>query len=757
MQQRKLAAIMFTDIVGYTSLMGESEKKAFETINANREVHQRFTEKYQGKIVKELGDGLLTVFENGTDAVLCAVEIQKEAQEKNISLRIGIHEGEVVFENSDVFGDGVNIASRIQAEAAPGGVCVSDAVYRIIRNKEELRAVSIGIKSLKNVKIPIQLYQLKMSGLNIISHDKTLFRKFFNLLIGVVIGVILSFLFFKLFLGGEKLVIDKTQVIKSTIILPEDYPLEYIGRTPLGIGSQALTLSKDGEDLIYIGSHNGLTQLIHRKIDEFEVNPIEGTVNAFYPFFSPDKKWIGFFVENQMRKVPLSGGSPIVLVEAANPAGACWGDDDFIYYSSEEGLKLYKINSEGEQNELLLESNVFKMTYRNPIFLPNGHILLTQITLSRQRNPGIYDPVNNTFELLPISGFSIAYINDGILIYFVNDNLVMTKYNLSDMSILGKTRRLIIPPVRVEGYGLPQIAISESGTMIFCVGRNIGKGRLTWIYQDGSLENIGYDENLFGTFNLSGDGRSVLIERKAVNWEVRNYDLLQKRSEKLNIEGLSIAPVISKDGKKIAYSLINENYKYLHYIKNIGTQADPIRIEIEESENKISSWSSDERFIVLSDLTVIDLEKDSLIVNPGALGIEWGPEFSNNGKYIAYTSGESGAYQVYIQRFPFDGFKKIVSVEGGSEEPRWAPDDSKLYFRNGQKIMSVNIEYVNELQIGEPEIICETNFINVPGHSYDIHPDGDKFLVLLGDTTHTTNEIHMVQGWFEEIGQKAAD
>ena len=143
-QERKLAAIMFTDIVGYTSLMGESEKRTFEIINTNRRIHQKHVEEHHGRIVKELGDGLLSVFENGTEAVLCALEIQKEAKEANIPLRIGIHEGEVVIENGDVFGDGVNIASRIESEAATGGICISDAVYRIIRNKDEVSVGKIG-------------------------------------------------------------------------------------------------------------------------------------------------------------------------------------------------------------------------------------------------------------------------------------------------------------------------------------------------------------------------------------------------------------------------------------------------------------------------------------------------------------------------------------------------------------------------------------------------------------------------------------
>jgi len=143
-ENRRLAAIMFTDIVGYTALMGESESSALQFLKTNLLIHQRLVKKYHGKIVKELGDGILALFENGTESVLCAIEIQKEARKETIQLRIGIHEGEVVFKNGDIFGDEVNIASRIQEECASGGICISNNVYRIIRNKEGLKAESIG-------------------------------------------------------------------------------------------------------------------------------------------------------------------------------------------------------------------------------------------------------------------------------------------------------------------------------------------------------------------------------------------------------------------------------------------------------------------------------------------------------------------------------------------------------------------------------------------------------------------------------------
>ncbi len=139
-QSRQLAAIMFTDIVGYTALMGEDEQKAFDLLRKNRELQKPIIEKFDGTWIKELGDGVLASFHTVTDAVLCASEIQKACSEiHDLRLRIGIHLGEVVFEDNDVFGDGVNIASRIQALAPIGGIWISEPVYNNVANKKGIQ------------------------------------------------------------------------------------------------------------------------------------------------------------------------------------------------------------------------------------------------------------------------------------------------------------------------------------------------------------------------------------------------------------------------------------------------------------------------------------------------------------------------------------------------------------------------------------------------------------------------------------------
>lgn len=162
---RQLAAIMFTDIVGYTALMGENEQRAFELLKKNRIIQKPIIEKFKGRWLKEIGDGVLASFSTVSDAVYCAKEIQETClSEPDLKLRIGIHLGEVVFEGNDVFGDGVNIASRLENLSPAGTILVSESVHRNIRNKPDIQTKFIGEEQLKNVSEPVRIYQVRTNN-----------------------------------------------------------------------------------------------------------------------------------------------------------------------------------------------------------------------------------------------------------------------------------------------------------------------------------------------------------------------------------------------------------------------------------------------------------------------------------------------------------------------------------------------------------------------------------------------------------------
>jgi class 3 adenylate cyclase len=164
-QTRQLAAIMFTDIVGYTALMGKDEQKAFDLLRKNREIQKPIIESFGGTWIKELGDGVMASFPAVSNAVYAALKIQETCNiTKEFSLRIGIHQGEVVFENGDIFGDTVNIASRLQTLAPPAGIFVSASVHHNISNKNDIRSEFVGIENLKNVREPISVYRIVTLG-----------------------------------------------------------------------------------------------------------------------------------------------------------------------------------------------------------------------------------------------------------------------------------------------------------------------------------------------------------------------------------------------------------------------------------------------------------------------------------------------------------------------------------------------------------------------------------------------------------------
>ena len=159
--KHQLAAIMFTDIVGYTAIMGKDAQKAMKLLENNLSIQKPLIEQHQGKLLKTIGDGLLVAFNSAIGAVKCAKEIQNKLKDDvDLNIRVGIHIGDVLFKDGDVFGDAVNIASRIEAFAQEGEIAVTEAVYQNIKNHDGISTEFIKEERLKNVEESIKIYRV---------------------------------------------------------------------------------------------------------------------------------------------------------------------------------------------------------------------------------------------------------------------------------------------------------------------------------------------------------------------------------------------------------------------------------------------------------------------------------------------------------------------------------------------------------------------------------------------------------------------
>jgi adenylate cyclase len=167
-EQRRLAAVMFTDIVGYSSLTQHNEQLAMELLEEHRRILRPIITRHNGREVKTMGDAFLIEFESALEATQCAMDIQKSLQdynqqstaERRVHLRIGIHLGDVLRRQNDVLGDAVNIASRIEPLAKPDEICISEQVYDQVRNKINRRTEDLGPQQLKNIEYPINVYRI---------------------------------------------------------------------------------------------------------------------------------------------------------------------------------------------------------------------------------------------------------------------------------------------------------------------------------------------------------------------------------------------------------------------------------------------------------------------------------------------------------------------------------------------------------------------------------------------------------------------
>jgi len=210
---RKLAAIMFTDIQGYTSMMQENEQYAVRIRDHHREIFNSTTAQFNGKILQYFGDGTLSIFDSAIEAVNCAIEMQLSFREDpTIPVRIGIHLGDIIITEDDVIGDGVNVASRIESVAMSGSIFISGKVYEEIKNHRSIQTLKIGKSAFKNVSELIDLYAITNKGLVIPEKDylnkkinyserksspesKSILKKYFIIFLMIVLLVLIGFFF----------------------------------------------------------------------------------------------------------------------------------------------------------------------------------------------------------------------------------------------------------------------------------------------------------------------------------------------------------------------------------------------------------------------------------------------------------------------------------------------------------------------------------------------------------------------------------
>jgi class 3 adenylate cyclase/Tol biopolymer transport system component len=576
-------------------------------------------------------------------------------------------------------------------------------------------------------------------------------------------------------------------VRRYSINLSPDAPLQPLNMEGSGSG---MALSPDGLLLVYVASTGPATkQLFLRRLDQVgDARPIAETEGAFEPFFSPDSQWIGFFTPDKLKKVSVLGGASITLCEVSNPRHASWGGDGHIVFSSQlqQGLKRTSAAGgpvEDLMDERFMESNGF-LLLAYPTVLPGGrNVLFTCAASLHIEDLQIAALALETGEVkfLLKEAFCYAYMSTGHLIYGQDGAVMAAPFDAGKLKFTGSAVPVTEADMELHRQvNIPtQFTFSAEGLLVYAPssedpgGPSVARA-LVWVDREGNEELLEAPPRPYRSVALSPDGThvTVLLSDKLDFWIL---DLTRKpvTQQRLTFD-LQVwnEPVWMPDSRRVVFRILRDGMFSLSWKAANGTG--PVEsLYASENDIRASAFSPDGKFLLLErhlsgmndDIWALSLDGE-----PAARPLmaesydESDPAISPDGRWIAYTSDESGEYEVYVRPFPnVDDGKWLISTQTGGY-PVWAPDGRELYYVHGQspeQMMTVTVETEPTFAVGNPKVLFEAPYYVIAGRPYDISPDGKRFLMIKDETqaqegdevveSTPRTELIVVENWDEVL------
>jgi eukaryotic-like serine/threonine-protein kinase len=568
-------------------------------------------------------------------------------------------------------------------------------------------------------------------------------------------------------------------VTRFTIALPS-------GRHLTDENKPMLALSDDGTQLAFVAAGDATAQQIYlRAMDRTDAVPLPGTDGAVVPFFSPDGEWLGFFANGKLKRISTKGGTARVLADVSNPQGASWTGHTIVFAS--DLSVLLQVSDDGGAPQAVTRFDSGELAHAFPRFLPDGKsVLFAALTASTP--PGIVGQrldSGDRRKLVPGQDGSMpAYVASGHLIFAQRNRLMATTFEGSRL-----TSASVAVPVVDDVYsaaGVPQFAVSPSGTLAYvaAAGRTpvIGS-RLVWVSRDGSETPLPAPTRYYNQPRLSPDGRRIAIDIVAgAQVQVWLYDLSGDSLSRFTFTGFNRHPVWTPDGTRIAFQSDREGPQQVFW-----KRADGSGVEERLTQNSATqagnvydipySFSPDGQVLTTSRVgptTGADVWAVPVGRTPSAAAgppqpqrvlhstaADVAPQLSPDGLWLAYASDESGRREIYVRAFPDTGGTWQVSNDGGNE-PLWNPNGRELFYRSGDRMMSVEVNTAHGFASGKPRVLFTGRYRTTSNWwarpNYDVSADGRRFLMLkdVGGNSAPPTDVAVVLNWAAELRRLVA-
>ncbi len=550
-------------------------------------------------------------------------------------------------------------------------------------------------------------------------------------------------------------------------------------------GGPAVSLSPDGSHLAYVARQNGTQQLYLRAMDSLESKPIPDTEGAVNPFFSPDGQWLGFFSTGKLKKVSLNGGAAITLGDAASPNGANWGSNGMIAFALTINSVLVQVPEAGGPTQPLTHFVRGEVTHRWPEFLPGGKSVLfaagtNGINFSNAQIAVHSVGTGERRNLLP--GTQPRYAPSGQLVYSQGGNLMAVPFDPQLLAVTGPAVPVVEGVLQSTIYGDAHYSLSVTGSLVYVPGGvESAQRKLVWVSRNGTEQPLAAPAHPYLNPRLSPDGLRVAVTIEEEEDQIWLYEPARETLTRFTFEGsLNNPSVWTPDGKWIAFSSNRQGVQNIFRQPADGSGSAE-RLTTGDYAQIPMSWSPDGKllsFFEVNPTTGYDLwvqRMDGPATSSGQAPStgsgqarnaqlflrtpfnESVPKFSPDGRWLAYVSDESGRYEIYVQPYPGPGGKLQISTEGGTE-PVWNRSRRELFYRNGGKMMAVDIATQPNFAAGKPRMLFEGKYQPSPGTApnYDVSPDGQRFLMLkpVEQAQSAPTQINVVLNWFEELKRR---
>jgi serine/threonine-protein kinase len=542
------------------------------------------------------------------------------------------------------------------------------------------------------------------------------------------------------------------------------YPIEVPHGLSITAGSQngrVIAVTPDGNTVAFLAEgHDGTRRLMVRAADDIAAKPLAGTEGAGQAFFSPDGRWLGFWSAGRLQKIALDSGAPQTIRAMPEPAGAAWTSDDVIVLS-ESGRRLVTLSlSRGTVRELSRpDSTAGEVGQLDPVAVGDGdHVLYMSYNCggTQCNRVGLASVSSGRSSVLDVAGVSaLGMIDDRLIAVTLNNKLVALPIDIGGARITG-------PPVPVGAgitfgqRGIAQAALSRSGTLVYVTGTR--ESEIVSVDSSGGTRTVFGDRRAYGYPRYSPDGRRIAVTIvSGTASDIWIYDVESGTSTRFSSGGVANdRPEWTPDGKRIMYrtdrGLLSSIWSQP---ADMSAPATPVLASERNGFFEAVPTPDGKAIVYQADTSVADIGyrllagDTSLKPIAATSATEDEPRVAPDGRWIAFTTDESGTTQVVVQAFPGPGPRLQVSTNGGIE-PVWSRDGRRLFYRGGQKIVAAQMITAPNLAVKSRTPLFDDVFLQATERhaNYDVSPDGTRLLLL---KSVAEEKLIVARNWDDEL------